>query len=139
LVLPEGLYYGRVPAAAAPALAARHLDGHLDLDLLRGRSGFPFAVQVAEVALRRRLGDTRTDAVRLVSLVQSGQDCTAVLESGGTSYDVLVRREAGEEPHLLTCRASRENPVPSYRVVAISRGSAGEPASARSGRPSPPG
>jgi hypothetical protein len=139
LVLPDGLYYGRVPAAAAPALAARHLEGHLDLDLLRGRSGFPFAVQVAEVALRRELGDTRVDAVRLVSLVQSGESCTAVLESGGTSYEVLVRREAEEDTHLLTCRATRENPVPRYRVVAISRESAGEPASARSGRPSPPG
>jgi hypothetical protein len=139
LVLPDGLYYGRVPAAGAPALAARHLDGHLDLDLLRGRSGFPFAVQVAEVALRRQVGNTRTDAVRLVSLAQSGGDWTAVLEVDGTSYDVLVRRETGEERHLLTCRASRENPVPGYRVVGISRGSGGAPASARSGRPSPPG
>jgi len=139
LVLPDGLYYGRVPAAAAPALAARHLEGHLDLDLLRGRSGFPFAVQFAEVALRRQLGNTRTDAVRLMSLVQSGDDWTAVLEAGGTSYDVLVRRETEEERHLLTCRASRANPVPRYRVVGISRGSGGEPASARSGRPSPPG
>jgi len=139
LVLPDGLYYGRVPAAAAPALAARHLDGHLDLDLLRGRSGFPFAVQVAEVALRRQVGNTRIDAVNLVSLAQSGGDWTAVLEVDGTSYDVLVRRESGEERHLLTCRASRENPVPGYRVVGISRGSGGAPASARSGRPSPPG
>ena len=67
LVLPDGLYYGRVSAADAPRLAATHLDGRLDLDLLRGRSGFGFAVQVAEVALRREVGETRTDAVRLVS------------------------------------------------------------------------
>jgi hypothetical protein len=139
LVLPDGLYYGRVSAAAAPALAARHLDGHLDLDLLRGRSGFPFAVQVAEVALRRQLAETRTDAVRLLSFSRSGEDSTATMQVDGTSYDVLVRREPGHEPHLLTCRASRPNPVPAYRVVGVSRGSAGEPASARSGRPSPPG
>jgi hypothetical protein len=125
LVLPDGLYYGRVPAATAPALAARHLGGHLDLDLLRGRSGFPFAVQVAEVALRRQLSDTRIHAVRLVSLSQSGGDATARMEVAGTAYDVLVRREPGQERHLLTCRASKENPVPGYRVVGITRGTAG--------------
>ncbi len=40
LVLPDGLYYGRVSPDTAPALVESHLSGHLTLDLLRGRSGY---------------------------------------------------------------------------------------------------
>jgi hypothetical protein len=121
LVLPAGLYYGRVSAADAPGLAAAHLAGHLDLDRLRGRSGFGFAVQVAEVAVRRELGETRTDAVRLVSSTRSEQDTTVRLEVGGASYDVLVRRSQPEDRHQLTCRAAHPNAAPSYQVVSLAR------------------
>ena len=119
LVLPEGLYYGRVTAADAPALAARHLEGHLDLDLLRGRSGFGFPVQVAEVAARRAAGETRTGAVRLVTATRSGPDTAVVLDVAGRAYDVLVRRATGGPAHQLTCKARRPEPVPSYDVVHV--------------------
>ena len=73
LVLPEGLYYGRVTPEDAPALVDRHLSGHLDLDLLRGRSGLPFAVQVAEVAARRAAGATGLHDLRVVSRGPAGR------------------------------------------------------------------
>jgi hypothetical protein len=119
LVLPQGLYYGRVGAAEAPALATGHLAGHLDLDHLRGRSGFPFPVQVAEVAVRRETGETRTDAVRLVATRSAGAETAVVLDVSGTSYDVLVRCTQPEQGRLLTCRAGRENPVPAYDVLRL--------------------
>ena len=120
LVLPDGLYYGRVTGDQAPALALRHLAGHLDLDLLRGRSGFGFAVQVAEVAARRETGVTRTDAVRLVSVRRSGDDVTVLLDVAGTTYDVRVRRSTGEDAHRLTCRAVRSEPAPAFEVLSVS-------------------
>lgn len=122
LVLPDGLYYGRVPAAAAPALADRHLSGHLDLDLLRGRSAFGFPVQVAEVAARRAAGETRRDAVRLEGVARAGTETSVRLDVGGTAYDVVVRRTEGEE-HLLTCRATLAQPAPAYEVVQVRRAS----------------
>jgi len=121
LVLPEGLYYGRVTAADAAALGDRHRAGHLDLDLLRGRSGHPFAVQVAEVAVRRAAGETRLGAVRVVSLAHDGADTSVRLDVAGTPYDVLVRRTVGDERHLLTCRAVRQNPTPTHEVVDVRR------------------
>ncbi|MGA8208994.1 MAG: sucrase ferredoxin, partial [Nocardioidaceae bacterium] len=119
LVLPAGLYYGRVPPGRAAALADGHLDGHLDLDLLRGRSGFAFPVQAAEVALRRELGDTRVTGCRLVAVTTSGSDSTVVLDLAGTSYTVRLRRTESERPARLTCRAGRESPVPSFEVAAL--------------------
>jgi hypothetical protein len=124
LVLPEGLYYGRVSAAAAPALADRHLAGHLDLDLLRGRSGFGFAVQAAEVAVRRRAGETRTDAVRLLATRRSSPDADLAVrfDVAGTPYDVVVRRSRTPEEHQLTCRARRLEVAPTYEVRSVALG-----------------
>lgn len=119
LVLPEGLYYGRVGAEDAPALVEQHLAGHLDLDLLRGRSGHGFAVQVAEVAARRATGETRVDACRLEQVQRSGADTRVRLALGGTSYDVVVRGGPAAEPQLLTCRAARPNPPVSFAVVSL--------------------
>jgi hypothetical protein len=123
LVLPEGLYYGRVSAQEAPTLARRHLEGRLDLDLLRGRSGLPFPVQVAEVAVRRRLGETRDGAVRVASVTRSGEDTSVALDVSGAAYTVTVRRSLAAEEYQLTCRALRPHPVPAYAVMAIEPGS----------------
>jgi hypothetical protein len=135
LVLPDGLYYGRVPAAEAASLARRHLAGELSLGLLRGRSGYGFAVQAAEIALRRSTAQTRIDAVRLVSSRSSGPETRVVLELAGTAYDVLVRRTVSEERHRLTCQAVRDSPIPSYEVVSLSPAPSG---AASSAPPSPP-
>jgi hypothetical protein len=121
LVLPDGLYYGRVSATDAPTLGARHLDGHLVLGLLRGRSGFPFAVQVAEVAVRREVGETRLDAVGLLSVSRAGEETSVRLDVAGTPYDVRVRRTTGADVHRLTCRAERAQSAPAYEVLQIRR------------------
>ncbi|CAN5627526.1 sucrase ferredoxin [soil metagenome] len=118
LVLPEGLSYGRVTPADAPALAERHLTGHLDLDLLRGRSGLPFAVQVAEVAARRIADATGLRDLRVVSVTRDGALSVVRLDVGGTSYDVRVRRTTGQA-HRLTCRAERDSDVPVHEVVDV--------------------
>ncbi len=119
LVLPQGLYYGGVTEAVAPGLASTHLLGHLDLDHLRGRSAFSFAVQVAEVAARRAARETRLDAVRLVSSRRVDADTSVVLDVAGTSYDVVVRRDRTQERHQLTCQAAHTQPIPTFEVVSI--------------------
>jgi (2Fe-2S) ferredoxin len=114
VVLPEGLYYGRIEPATAPALVAGHLDGHLDLAHLRGRTTLPMPLQHAEIALRRHLGEHRIGAVTLVR--RSGS--TGVFAHLGHEWEVEVERtEAG--PALLTCAAERLSAVPHFRVVSL--------------------
>ena len=79
LVLPHGLYYGRLDPPSAIAVAGSHLAGQLDLDHLRGRSGLPMPVQAAEVALRRQLGETREGAVRFLGRHDRGRGHTGPL------------------------------------------------------------
>jgi hypothetical protein len=118
LVLPDGLYYGRVDAADAPLLAEQHLSGHLDLDRLRGRSGLAFPVQVAEVAARRASGATGLRDLRVLSAETRDGLCVVRLRLAGATYDVRVRRTTGAA-HRLTCRAERDSPVPAHEVVDV--------------------
>src|SRR5262249_48827319 len=54
VVLPEGLYYGRVRPEEAWTVLDEHLAGRIHLPRFRGRAGLPFAVQAAEIAVRER-------------------------------------------------------------------------------------
>jgi hypothetical protein len=118
LVLPDGLYYGRVQPDDVDVLVRTHLDGHLLLDRLRGRSGFGFAVQAAELALRRTLAETRRCALRLVSTATTGADTDVRFAVGQREYDVRVRLEH-RAVRPLTCRATVDSPVPDFRVLAV--------------------
>lgn len=119
LVLPHGLYYGRLDPAATVALVGAHHSGHLDLDRLRGRSGHPMPVQAAEIALRRELGETRDRALRLTGRRTDGDLTRACFDVAGTAYDVTVRTSHSEDLHRLTCRALRDNPIPRHDLVSI--------------------
>ena len=83
LVLPHGLYYGRLDEDSVVGMADAHLDGRLSLEHLRGRSGLGTALQYAEDALRRHLDERGIDAVRFVSRSQEDGTVTAVFAAAG--------------------------------------------------------
>ncbi|WP_460815047.1 sucrase ferredoxin [Nocardioides korecus] len=109
LVLPEGLYYGRMDPVSAPVLADLHESGRLDLDRLRGRSAVAMSAQHAEITLRRHLGDDRIGSVRFVRW----QGSTCVLERAGEQWGVEVTRVVGE-PARLTCGAAGPGTAASF-------------------------
>lgn len=119
LVLPQGLYYGRVDAESAATVAARTAEGLLDLDHLRGRSSYAMAVQFAELALRRHLDESRDDEVRLVSRRRVAGLTDATFDVGGVRWRLQVRAASGPDLFQLTCKATRDNPVPQYELVSM--------------------
>lgn len=121
LVLPDGLYYGRLDPVSALAVARGHAAGELDLDHLRGRSGFAMPVQAAELALRRRLAETRNDAVRLVSRAVDSDVTVVVFAVAAAQWEVTVHTTLGDDLVQLTCQAMRDNPVPHHEVTGIRR------------------
>ncbi len=122
LVLPHGLYYGRLAPEHAAGFAAAHLEGRLDLDHLRGRSSYPFSVQAAEVHLRRLLGIDRAAPFDLVEHERRGTETAATFEVDGELWEVRVHTELGGRRQL-TCRASATSIGPAHELVAItSRG-----------------
>ena len=114
VVLPEGLYYGRMDPDTASEVAGLHEQGRLDLTRLRGRSSYPMHVQYAEIALRRHLDEDRLDAVRLVRR----DGWTSVFLHGDVEWSVTVRRVAREQARL-TCGVERLSPLPVHEVVLI--------------------
>ncbi|MDQ6687075.1 MAG: sucrase ferredoxin [Actinomycetota bacterium] len=114
VVLPDGLYYGRVTPDDAVRIAALHRAGRLDLRQLRGRSGWATSIQAAELALRRHLSEDRVDAV---GLVRHEGDLVR-LEVTGRVYDVRLRLRL-DPPARLTCSAQVDNPVPRYELLEI--------------------
>jgi len=56
VMLPEGIYYGRVSPENVSEIADTHLKGEISLDNFRGRCCFQQAAQVSEYFLRKQLG-----------------------------------------------------------------------------------
>jgi hypothetical protein len=120
LVLPDGLYYGRLDPATVSGVAAEHLAGRLALDHLRGRSGLGTPAQFAEIALRRDLGEPRDHGVRLLSRTNDADATTVVLVADGQRYSVRVRSTRSAAQHRLTCSATRNNAPVQHELVDIS-------------------
>jgi hypothetical protein len=124
LVLPHGLYFGRLDAASARGVTRLLAAGELDLDHLRGRSGLATPLQAAEAALRRYVDERRLGAVRFVSRqVDAGRtdarQTAALFDVAGRRYAVAVTSTRGEDLQRLTCKALRENPVMHHEVHEI--------------------
>jgi hypothetical protein len=118
VVLPEGLYLGRLDPGTAVAAARDLLLGRLPLDVLRGRSCLPMPAQYAEIALFRELGETAMAAIRVLGHRRDGELTTVDLARSDEHWRVVVRTTEGE-PTQLACRALRINPNPRHEVVSI--------------------
>jgi hypothetical protein len=122
VVLPHGLYYGRLDPVSAIEVAGAHLSGELDLDHLRGRASHPMAVQAAEIHLRRELGATRIADVVLRERVLDGDFTSASFAVAGGTYAIVVRTiKDARTADRLTCKAAQDSPIPRHEVVKVIR------------------
>jgi hypothetical protein len=120
VVLPDGLYLGRLTPESAVAAVHDVLSGRLPLDVLRGRTCLPMPAQAAEIALHRQLGETAQAAVRVERVRRDGELTTVALLTADGRWSVTVRTTPGDDVQL-TCQARRLNPAPHHEVVEIAR------------------
>ncbi|MGE5274718.1 MAG: sucrase ferredoxin [Verrucomicrobiota bacterium] len=100
VVLPDGLYFGRVAPADAWSVLDEYLAGRIDLDHYRGRSAHTFAEQAAEIELRRTADLRGLGDLELVE--NDGADIS--FRAGSRIFDLRVAHEPGELTYL-TCSA----------------------------------
>ena len=105
LVLPDGLYYGRLTPESASDFVRTVRSGQLDLEHLRGRCQFPFAVQAAEIYLRREADVTSAAAPGLLGHARDGSLVRVRFGLGDSAWEVRLTSEPGEQRQL-TCRAT---------------------------------
>ena len=118
--LPEGVYYGRADRIDAAGILDEHLAGRVSLDLYRGRSIYPFAVQAAERAVREETGLTGIHDVVLRRAEQDGESWQVTFLAGGTEHEVDVRAELGDLTFLTCTAPAVKRPV--RHVATIRRG-----------------
>lgn len=119
VALPDGIVYGRVLPADGPRVVGDHLAGRLDVGLLRGRSSWPPAAQVAERELRLARDLDGIDAVRLESAESDDERATVTLRAeDGARHRVELLLEAAEPPRATSCRANDLEAPRHWRVVA---------------------
>jgi len=119
VVLPEGLYYGRVRPEEAWLLLDEHLAGRIYLDRFRGRSSLPFAVQAAEIAVRERSGLTVAELSEVDSAHSPESDRWSVrLLVENRRFVVELRVEPGPLTYL-TCSAENLRHPPRYVVETL--------------------
>jgi hypothetical protein len=116
--LPHGIVYGRVPPDEGTRLANLYLVGQLDPEHLRGRSAWPSPAQVADVELRRRLGLSGVDDLRLVEAVVDGDRATIALSADGVEHRLELGAERLEPPRATSCRADEVEAPLHWSVVA---------------------
>jgi hypothetical protein len=146
LVLPAGLYYGRLAAADVPEVVARTAAGRVLPDFLRGRSSSSLPAQVAQhfargQLQRERVADltpTREEQVspavwrvELAMLEGDSDDALAGGSNGGSTGGtvvVTVRRTSAAAPQQLTCQAPAAAVAPAWELVDLEAPRPREPA-----------
>jgi hypothetical protein len=122
VVLPQGLYYGRVGPDDAAAVLDAHAAGLVDLEQYRGRSAYSFPVQAAERAIREREGVLGIGDLAFLGSRPQGDDAWRVRfrTPDDAVHDVDVAAVVADEPVFLTCE-SAEPKRPRRHVVTAHR------------------
>lgn len=118
IVFPAGLYYGRVTAAAAPALVELYRDGRVDPRYFRGRSSSRNVEQAAEAVARSRVPDDAIDAFRHLHTTTSPGAWTVDFAHGDELVSVALV-ESTSAPLLTTCEATVALPVRQFELAGV--------------------
>lgn len=120
LVLPVGIYYGRVEPSEAVTLMEQLDRGRLSLDHYRGQSAFAFAAQAAEWWARKEHQWLELEDLSLVEhhQLEGAETLTTFMTRSGKTVE--VRLEVTQSPaRTLTCNASRAGSSPRYQVRSM--------------------
>ncbi|TAL21884.1 MAG: sucrase ferredoxin [Frankiales bacterium] len=119
VVLPEGLYFGRVEVGDAVRLVEELAAGRLPAGHVRGRSSLPLPTQAAQGFAREQLG--LWGVHELVPAGQAGLEPDVWrVRLAQPDVEVVVRYDrAGGGTHRLTCDAEQDKPVPVFRQVSL--------------------
>lgn len=122
VVLPEGLYLGRLEADEVVAIAEALAAGTLPAGRIRGRSSLPLPVQAAQHFAREASGRWGSADLAMMSSTPGEPDSWDVRLRGVDGPDVQVvvayDRSAGGT-HLLSCDNDQAKPVPAFRRVLL--------------------
>lgn len=128
VVLPQGLYLGRVIPGRASEVVDAVAAGRIPTGLLRGRSSFTLPTQAAQHFARAEHAGTSAegppldgfDDLRPLGEEQlSRHEWQIRLQGPDGPLAVVVRRTPGNTPQRLTCHAPQPQVFPGFELVSI--------------------
>ena len=123
VVLPEGLYLGRVEVDQVVRVVDDLAAGVLPAGLVRGRSSLSLPTQAAQQFAREATGRWRTDDLEPVVQEPAGTDTWRIVlgGAGGPEVEVVVcyDRTGDGGPRTLTCGALEARTAPVFRQVSL--------------------
>ena len=124
VVLPHGLYFGRLSPDDAHRVVDAYERGIVDLDNYRGRAGEPFAAQAAEFYVRRQEALVGVDDLLVTGFRRLGGGVVEVRLDGpgGRAYEVTVQVRLADEPRPLSCNGPGPERPPTYALVNLRAG-----------------
>ena len=124
IVLPHGLYYGRLSAEDALPIVDTYNAGDVyTLDHYRGRSCYKAPVQAAEYYLRAETHQQSLDAFSLLDADNEDDVWTCRFRSNGDDivHELFVLAEESEFANPLSCRVTATiEHVPQFRLLSHS-------------------
>jgi hypothetical protein len=121
IVLPHGLYYGRVSPTDAVAVVDRYHEGEIVEEFFRGRSSLSNVVQAAQSFARDAVGDLRIGALAPLREQLTGEGTWSVDVSAEDAVITVRLRETRSAPLLSTCGATRAASVREFALESITR------------------
>jgi hypothetical protein len=122
VMLPQGLYYGRVEPGDVPGLLEAHSSGRIDMEHYRGRAAHSFPVQAAEHAIRESDGLVGIDDLELVGVDADDDGWRVRFRTRDAAViEADVVSELSEEPVYLTCGAAEPQRARRYSATALRR------------------
>jgi hypothetical protein len=114
VLLPTGYAYGRLDAAAGARLLDR---ANVVTENCRGRSTWPAAGQVAELAVRERTGELDPDALTVTTVDRAdGRSVVTVAHRDGERWQVTVAEREVAPARPASCTAA---PTPAVGLEAV--------------------
>lgn len=121
VVLPRGLYYGRLSPAQGPTAVREGAHGRVVPEVLRGRPGRAPPVQAGEAYVRRLDGLTALDALSVTGCEETTpNEWVVALASATYGYRVRVRAHTGP-PRLVSCGDETPEAPPVWLPVGFLR------------------
>lgn len=119
ILLPHGLYYGRVTKTDAASLVDAYRQGRIVEEFYRGRSSLSNVVQAAQSFARAAEGDSRVETYAPLREQRTAGDEWVVDLAHDDRIVTVVMRETLSAPLLSTCAATRPASVREFALRSI--------------------
>ncbi len=120
LILPYGIYYGRVRSMDVEELMMDSKNCSINLEHYRGRSCYSKDVQAADYFLRTKTGIKEISALRFISLRNLDKE-HAIIEfnsySDEKSHHVHINKDKEAFINYTSCKDQEKSPVRQYRLI----------------------